>query len=124
MWWENVDKKSQSQRLANLRKPFRVEIFVLAIKYRQESQPKILSRLQEIEIDDEDDDTDVDELEDCELLEHSHGFIITSVVSFDNHHFIDDQTCDYINNNDNQRSDDNHRILKCKIAKPIVAVFG
>lgn len=128
VWCENVQEEREAEGLSNLRIPLRVEVFKLPVENWQDAEEEslrtVLIRFCEIEVDDEDDTTDVDELENGQFYKLSHRLIINCVVFLNCDTQGEYSRGNDVDNDDDKGSENDCRLLGSIVEKPLFAVQG
>jgi len=116
---EDIDQKSQTKCLANVAVPVSREVRILTVEDWQE--PKEVA-IQEAEVDDEYNDSDVRELHESDLGELALCFIVDGVPFLDEDYSFKDGTGEYVDYYDHQRCPDHHTLLNREIHSPSFAI--
>lgn len=126
MRWEYVDNHSQANHLAHIGVPFWVEIIVFSVEYWDEAQKLLLASISssrdKVKVDDEDHQTDVDKLQQSQLLELPLGLISFGVVLLNFDTQGEYQSGNDIDDHNNQRRANHWRLLQGVIEQPVFAV--
>lgn len=134
---EDVDEQSEAESLSNLPKPIGSKIIEFTIEEGQETQKQFIlfSFLQivtihhdllfrEIEVDDKYDHGDVNKLQNSQLLELSHRFIIHCVTLFQPHCKREYGRGYDVDNYDNEGGADDGRLLEPIVKEPLLTILG